>query len=157
MPSKALLRSARALRAAATVPGAAEAITGGLDVAAVLARRDAFTSGWSDAGQVAWLSGAGIDLIRGHARLIGVREVAVMLPDGGAERLVARHAVVVATGSDAFVPDIHGLREARPWTSRDATSAKAVPATLAVLGGGVVPPHLRHAPRSRLRLVVRRR
>jgi hypothetical protein len=68
MPSKALLRSPQALRAARHVGGAAEAITGDLDVRAVLDRRDSFTSHWKDDGQVAWLDSAGIDLVRGHPR-----------------------------------------------------------------------------------------
>src|SRR5690554_1511655 len=69
MPSKALLRSGQALRAAQHVPGAAEAVTGALDVRAVLARRNSFTSDWSDDGQVKWLESAGIDLARGHGRI----------------------------------------------------------------------------------------
>jgi dihydrolipoamide dehydrogenase len=51
---------------------------------------------------------------------------------------VARHAVVVSTGSDPVVPPIPGLAESRPWTSRDATGVKHVPARLAIIGGGVV-------------------
>jgi pyruvate/2-oxoglutarate dehydrogenase complex dihydrolipoamide dehydrogenase (E3) component len=47
--------------------------------------------------------------------------------------LSARHAVVVATGSGALLPEIAGLREAKPWTSREAASAKAVP-TIAIVG-----------------------
>ena len=46
--------------------------------------------------------------------------------------------MAVATGSDALIPDIDGLRDAQPWTSREATSAKDVPRRLAILGGGVV-------------------
>ncbi|PJJ71608.1 dihydrolipoamide dehydrogenase [Diaminobutyricimonas aerilata] len=138
MPSKALLRSAAALRAARAVRGAAEAVTGDLDVQAVLARRDSFTNNWSDAGQVAWATGAGIDLLRGHGRISGTREVTVHTPDGGTVVLRARQAVAIATGSDAYIPDIEGLREARPWTSRDATSVKEVPASLVIIGGGVV-------------------
>ena len=138
MPSKALLRSASALRAARSVTGAAQAVTGDLDVQAVLDRRDRFTSNWSDDGQVAWLKSAGISLIRGHGRLSGIREVTVATTDGATVVLAARHAVAVATGSDAFIPDIPGLRESRPWTSREATSVREVPASLAILGGGVV-------------------
>ncbi|MDQ0894894.1 dihydrolipoyl dehydrogenase family protein [Agromyces ramosus] len=138
MPSKALLRSAQVLRAARRVPGAAQAVTGELDVAAVLARRDAFTNNWSDAGQVAWLESAGISLARGHGRITGPKEVTVTAPDGSVTVLRARHAVAVATGSDAFIPDIEGLRDAHPWTSREATSVKSVPASLAIIGGGVV-------------------
>jgi len=138
MPSKALLRPAEAVRAARQVGGAAAAVTGSLDVAAVLARRDSFTSGYSDDGQVEWLSGAGISLVRGHGAVSGVREVTVTAADGGTTVLTARHAVAIATGSDAVVPDIDGLRAAKPWTSREATSARKVPASLAIIGGGVV-------------------
>ncbi|MFB7843721.1 dihydrolipoyl dehydrogenase family protein [Microbacterium sp. NPDC056052] len=138
MPSKALLRSPQALRAARHVGGAAEAITGDLDVRAVLDRRDSFTSHWKDDGQVAWLDSAGIDLVRGHGRLSGERKVAVTTPEGGVRTLTARHAVAVSTGSDAAIPPIPGLHEANPWTSREATSAEEIPASLVVIGGGVV-------------------
>ncbi|MDA4890329.1 NAD(P)/FAD-dependent oxidoreductase [Streptomyces sp. MS2A] len=138
MPSKALLRPAQALRSAKRVQGSAEAVTGGLDVRAVLARRNGFASDWSDDGQVGWLRSAGIDLVRGHGRLVGPREVEVATADGERRTLHARHAVAISTGSDAVVPDIPGLRDAGPWTSREATSAQEVPASLAVIGGGVV-------------------
>ncbi|GAB3283753.1 dihydrolipoyl dehydrogenase family protein [Microbacterium lacusdiani] len=134
MPSKALLRPGAALRAARAVRG----LSGGeLDPAEVLRRRDAFAAEWDDSGQVRWLTGAGIDLIRGRGRVAGERRV-VVEGDGGDVELVARHAVVVATGSEPHIPDIPGLRDARPWGSREATSARAVPARLAVIGGGVV-------------------
>lgn len=138
MPSKALLRSPQALRAARKVPGSAEAVTGDLEVRAVLDRRDSFTSHWKDDGQVSWLDSAGIDLVRGHGRLSGERQVTVTTPDGEERTLTARHAVVLSTGSDAAVPGIPGLREAKPWTSREATSAQEVPESLVVVGGGVV-------------------
>ncbi|GAA1146271.1 NAD(P)/FAD-dependent oxidoreductase [Microbacterium natoriense] len=138
MPSKALLRSAQALRAARHVGGAAEAVTGELDVAAVFARRDSFTSNWSDDGQVRWLESAHIDLARGHGRLTGEREVTVTDADGTERVLHARHAVAISTGSDAVVPPIDGLAESAPWTSREATSAKELPESLVVIGGGVV-------------------
>ncbi|WP_149084068.1 MULTISPECIES: dihydrolipoyl dehydrogenase family protein [Microbacterium] len=138
MPSKALLRSAQALRAAQHVAGASQAVTGTLDVRAVFERRDSFTSNWSDDGQVKWLESAHIDLARGHGRLTGEREVTVTDPEGGTRVLRARHAVAISTGSDAVIPPIEGLREASPWTSREATSAEELPESLAVIGGGVV-------------------
>ena len=138
MPSKALLRPAVALAEARRLPGAREAVTGRLDAAAVLARRDSFTSHWKDDGQVAWVRGVGADLVRGHGRLSGPRRVTVARPDGTELVLTARHAVVLATGTRAVVPDLPGIAEARPWTSREATSAAAVPNRLAVVGGGVV-------------------
>ncbi|MDW4571606.1 NAD(P)/FAD-dependent oxidoreductase [Microbacterium sp. M3] len=138
MPSKALLRSAGALRAARDVDGARQAVTGTVDVAATLRRRDAVVHEWNDSSQVEWLQGAGIDLVRGHGRLTGEREVTVDGADGEATVLVARHAVAVCTGTAALLPDIPGLRDAQPWTSRDATGVREVPASLAILGGGVV-------------------
>ncbi len=138
MPSKALLRSGEALRAAQGVRGAAEAVTGDLDVPAVLARRDTFTSDWDDASQVKWLNSAGISLVRGRGRITGEREVTITEPDGATRVLRARYAVAICTGSEAKVPDIPGLREAKPWTSREATSVTEVPESLAIIGGGVV-------------------
>ncbi|PRB18217.1 NAD(P)/FAD-dependent oxidoreductase [Microbacterium sp. MYb62] len=138
MPSKALLRSAQALRAAQHVGGSSQAVTGKLDVRAVFDRRDSFTSNWSDDGQVKWLDSAGIDLARGHGRISGEREVTVTDADGTERVLTARHAVAISTGSDAVIPPIDGLREATPWTSREATSAEELPDSLTVIGGGVV-------------------
>ena len=138
MPSKALLRAGSALRAARDVRGAAQAVTGDVDPSEVFARRDATVHDWDDASQVEWLQGAHIDLVRGHARFTGPKALRVEAKDGTVTELTARHAVVVSTGSAALLPDVPGLAEARPWTSREATSATAAPASLAILGGGVV-------------------
>ncbi|GLW70821.1 oxidoreductase [Kitasatospora phosalacinea] len=148
MPSKALLRPGAALAAARRVAGSREAVTGTLDAAAVLARRDAFASHWHDDGQERWLASAGIDLVRGHGRLDGERRVTVDTPGGGRRTLTARHAVAVCTGTRAALPDLPGLAGARVWTSREATSAKSVPGRLAVVGGGVVAVEMATAWRS---------
>ncbi|WP_344867901.1 NAD(P)/FAD-dependent oxidoreductase [Amycolatopsis ultiminotia] len=132
IPSKALLRPGNLLAAAGRVPGVP--VGGALDPAAVLARRDWFTGRGDDTGQVDWARGAGIEPVRGHARISGEREVT--LDDGTV--LTARHAVIVCTGSVPRTPSIPGLDTIRPWGSREATSASAVPARLGVLGGGVV-------------------
>jgi pyruvate/2-oxoglutarate dehydrogenase complex dihydrolipoamide dehydrogenase (E3) component len=138
MPSKALLRPGLALEDARNVMGAREAITGKLDASAVFKRRDSFVSNWNDSGQAKWLRSANIDLLRGHGRLTGECRVLVTDKGGITTNLTARQAVVVCTGSRATIPDIPGLVEARPWTSREAVSAKKVPRRMAILGGGVV-------------------
>ncbi|TFV64949.1 UNVERIFIED_ORG: NAD(P)/FAD-dependent oxidoreductase [Bacillus sp. AZ43] len=138
MPSKALLRGTEVLAEARAVDGAKQAVTGEQDVAATLARRDSFTSHWDDSGQVGWVDGAGIDLVRGTGRLAGERTVVVTGADGTETRLTARHAVAVCTGSTAAVPPVDGLADVDPWTPREATSAKEAPARLLVLGGGYV-------------------
>src|SRR5688500_12449571 len=138
MPSKALLRGTEVLAEARAVAGAAQAVTGELDVAATLERRNRVTPNWDDSGQVRWTQSAGIGLIRGMGRVDGEKSVVVTGDDGTETRLTARHAVAVCTGSEAAVPPIEGLREIDPWTPRQATSAKEVPGRLLVVGGGVV-------------------
>ncbi|GAB3822774.1 dihydrolipoyl dehydrogenase family protein [Kribbella italica] len=137
MPTKALLRDAAAVRAARALPAAGQLVNGALDPAAVLARRDRFTSGWDDSGQADWLSQAGITLVRGHGRITGTREVTVAQADG-TTTLRARRAVVIATGSSAHLPPVRGLADVVPWTSREAAAVRAVPKRLAIIGGGVV-------------------
>jgi len=138
MPSKALLRPAIARADARRVPGLRQSVQGPLDAAAVLAHRDYYTSHWKDDGQVGWLTGTGADLYRGQGRLAGPRTVTVEGPEGERHVLTARHAVAVCTGTRALLPDLPGLAEVKPWTSREATSAHAVPGRLVVVGGGVV-------------------
>ncbi|WP_280445966.1 dihydrolipoyl dehydrogenase family protein [Nocardia brasiliensis] len=129
IPSKALLRPGHVLAAAQAMDGITAT---GLDVAAVLRRRDSF-AGHDDTSQVKWASDNRIDVVRGTGRLAGPRRVEV---DG--RMLTARHAVVLATGTTANVPDIPGLRAALPWISRDATNLHEVPERVLVIGGGVV-------------------
>ena len=134
MPSKALLRPYEALAEVQRIPGAAEAVTGKLDVAATLARRDEVIHDLSDDAQLPWLEDRGIELIRGHGRLSGERRIQV-----GEEELEAKRAVILATGSGPAMPPIPGLQEFEcAWTNRDATIAKEIPERLVVLGGGVV-------------------
>ncbi|MER6910291.1 NAD(P)/FAD-dependent oxidoreductase [Streptomyces sp. NPDC000594] len=138
MPSKALLRPAITRADARHTPGLSHAVGGPLETEAVLAHRDAFVSHWKDDGQVAWLDTTGARLYRGRGRLDGPRRVVVDGPGGERHTLTARHAVAVCTGSRALLPDLPGLAGAGAWTSREATSARAVPGRLAVIGGGVV-------------------
>ncbi|KOG60173.1 MULTISPECIES: dihydrolipoyl dehydrogenase family protein [Streptomyces] len=137
-PSKALLRPALLRADAMHVPGLDPAVKNPLDVEAVLAHRNRMSADWKDDGQVEWIKSAGIDLLRGHGRLDGVREVSVQTPDGDTVRLRARHAVAVCTGSRAALPDLPGMDTLRPWTSREATSAQRPPGRLAIVGAGVV-------------------
>jgi pyruvate/2-oxoglutarate dehydrogenase complex dihydrolipoamide dehydrogenase (E3) component len=133
MPSKALLRPAQALAEGARIPGAREAVTGGVDVEQALRRRDAVIHNLKDDAQLPWLEDKGITLVRGHGRLDGERRVTV-----GDRVLEAARAVVIAVGSGAAIPPIDGLKEISPWTNRAATTAHEVPAALTVLGGGAV-------------------
>jgi len=140
MPSKALLRPGEALAEVRRVPGAAEAVTGTIDVAAALARRDEVIRHRDDSAQLPWLEKHGIELFRGEGRLDGERRVWA-----GEQELAARRAVIVATGTVAAVPPIKGLAEVASWTNREATTATEVPDRLLVLGGGPVGAELAQA------------
>ena len=140
MPSKALLRPQELSHEIARVPG----VSGGeLDPARILERRDEVIHDLDDSGQLPWLEDRGVTLLRGTAIVGEDRRVTV---DG--EELEARRAVVLATGSGAAMPPIPGLAEAAAWTNREATTAKAVPDSLVILGGGVVGVELAQAWQS---------
>jgi len=140
MPSKALLRPADVLAEAKRIPGVAEAVTGGLDAQAILDRRDEVIHDLDDSGQLPWLEERQIDLYRGAARFDGERRILV-----DDDLLTARSAVIVATGSGAAMPTIDGLDTVEPWNNRRATTAKRVPASMIVLGGGPVGSELSQA------------
>ena len=128
IPSKSLLRPGEAVYQARQAAATAQ-----VDVAAALAWRDYMVSNYSDESQQRWLAGEGIDLIRGTGALAGPGVVEV-----GGRRYTAAN-VVVATGSDAVIPPVPGLRELDGvWTNREATGMQAVPRHLLILGGGPV-------------------
>src|SRR4051794_15033532 len=131
MPSKALLRPPELLAETERVPGVDSG--NGLDVKAILKRRDEVIHDLSDDSQLPWLEERGIALHRGSARLDGEKRVRV-----GDDVLEADEAVIISVGTLANVPPIDGLREAEPWTNREVTTATSIPERLVVLGGGVV-------------------
>ena len=133
MPSKALLRPGELLDEVERVPGPREMVSGRLDPEIVLKRRDEVIHDRDDSSQLPWLESRNVELIRGRATFEGERDLTV-----GPDRIRARRAVVVATGTTAAVPPVEGLAEARPWTNREATTASEVPGRLLILGGGVV-------------------
>jgi pyruvate/2-oxoglutarate dehydrogenase complex dihydrolipoamide dehydrogenase (E3) component len=132
MPSKALLRPPEALAAARLVPGAAEAVTGAIDVERAFWHRDQVTGGLDDSGQADWLSQHEVELVRGHARIAGPGSVEV---DG---RTIAFGRLLIATGSVPQVPPITGLDDIDYWTNREATATHEVPPRLIVIGAGPV-------------------
>jgi pyruvate/2-oxoglutarate dehydrogenase complex dihydrolipoamide dehydrogenase (E3) component len=137
IPSKTLLRPGEATHDAREAAASAE-----VEVKAALDYRDFMVSNYSDDGQVRWLAGKGIDLIRGAGRLAGPGVVEV---DG--VRHTAAH-IVMATGSDPVIPPVPGLRELDGiWTNREVTGMKAIPRRLLVLGGGPVGTEMAQAVR----------
>ena len=140
MPSKALLRPGDLLGEARRVPGVAEAVSGDLDLQAILDRRDEVIHDLDDSGQLPWLEERGIELFRGEGRLDGERRVRI-----GEDLLIASRIVVIATGSSAAMPPIDGLDSVKAWNNRDGTTSKRIPESMVVLGGGPVGSELAQA------------
>lgn len=136
--ARALLRPPEALTEARQVDGARQAATGNLGVESVLRRRDFYVDNWDDHNLTKMMEEGGVHIIRCHGRLDGRKRVVVTSTDGVTTTLVARHAVVLSTGSSSTIPEVPGLVQARPWSSRNATSAKKVPQRLAIMGDGAV-------------------
>ncbi|SMX89797.1 dihydrolipoyl dehydrogenase family protein [Brevibacterium antiquum] len=131
IPSKTMLRPIELAHATQHLDG----LTGAtVDRRALLNRRDEWVSHYDDTGQVEWAQAAGLRVERGHAQLIGERQVLV---NGPKPVLVqARQAVIIATGSQPSVPST--FADVSPWSSRDATGVQEIPESLIIVGGGVV-------------------
>jgi pyruvate/2-oxoglutarate dehydrogenase complex dihydrolipoamide dehydrogenase (E3) component len=134
IPSKTLLRPGEALQAAREAPGAAEAVRNGhIDAAAAFEWRNFMTSNWVDSGKEAWPASKGIDILRGTGSIAASGRVAV----DGAE--YSCEHIVLATGSEAIVPPVPGLKELEGvWTNREVTALTKVPERMLVLGAGPV-------------------
>lgn len=128
MPSKTLLHAA-----------AVHACGGSYEWSQASARRDYMinregTDVPSDAGHIRGLEGAGAVVVRGTAVIAGPGTVVVTADDG--ERTLRARNIIVAVGSTPKIPHIDGLDSIVPWTNRDATTARDLPASLLILGAG---------------------
>lgn len=142
---EALLRPPEALTEASEVEGAKQAVHGQLSAESVFSRRNKFVDNWDDSNMKAMVEKPGVVVVRGRGHLDGPRRVIVSSKDDGIT-LVANKAVVLSTGTRARIdPKVKGLTEAQPWTNRNATGAKKVPSSLAIMGDGPVACEMAHA------------
>ena len=130
IPSKTLLRPLEVVARARLAPGATEAVSA-VDAARVFWWRDQ-VAGKDDTSQADWLAKQGAELVRGTGLVSEPGLVTV------GELELRYDALLVATGSVPLAPPVAGLAEIPHWGSREATSASAVPASLAIVGGGAV-------------------
>lgn len=138
IPTKALVSSARALRAARRLAefGLAAAGEPAADLPLLRAHKDGIVSALSAANRKQF-SDAGIHLVIGEASFVAPRTVSVALGDGGARRLHGK-TVVINTGMRPFLPPIPGLVAARPLTSETLLRLDALPRSILILGGGYI-------------------
>jgi pyruvate/2-oxoglutarate dehydrogenase complex dihydrolipoamide dehydrogenase (E3) component len=134
IPSKVMIRAARAVQEARRVDGMAGQAEVEPDWGPVAERvRVEATGGWDDSIATQRFESRGGRLVHGHGMLTGPHMVAV-----GDERFTARRGIVIATGSQPAIPPIPGLDEVDHWTTHDVIQASKLPYSLLVLGGGAV-------------------
>ena len=133
IPSKALLAAADARHRAAhgRFPGI-RTDAGPADMAAVVAAKDAIVGDLRQSKYVDLADEYGFGLLEGDARFVPGPALEV---DG--RRLDAAQ-YLVATGAEAAVPEVPGLRDCGHLTSTTAMELDAVPESLLVIGGGYV-------------------
>jgi dihydrolipoamide dehydrogenase len=127
IPSKTLLRSVEVAFRARQTPG----VSSQVDPLQVFKWRDEVAEK-DDTSQVEWVRKHGAEVVKGTARIVAPGRIDV---DG---QELAYDELMVATGSVPVMPPIGGLAEVGAWTSREGTSAEAVPESLIVVGGGAV-------------------
>ncbi|MEW2357348.1 NAD(P)/FAD-dependent oxidoreductase [Spirillospora sp. NPDC029432] len=134
VPTKMMLRAADLLAEGRRIPGMAGDSTVRPDWSPVAARiRDEATDDWNDKTAADRLTGKGVTLVRGRGRLTGPREVTA-----GDRTFRARRGILINIGTEPSEPPIDGLAGTPYWTNREAVRAERAPASLLVLGGGVV-------------------
>jgi pyruvate/2-oxoglutarate dehydrogenase complex dihydrolipoamide dehydrogenase (E3) component len=129
IPSKTLLRPPEAKGEVARAEGVHGAE---LDWPATRDYRDYMIRNLDDGNQVKGYEKAGATVVKGVARIMGAGQV-----DVSGRALSAEH-LVVATGSDAFVPPIEGLESVPVWTNREATTLRKIPERAVMIGGSAV-------------------
>jgi len=134
VPSKTLLRSGETLSEAERARHlAASRMAWTVDFPKVSTRVRWMARDLDDTRPAAAMEATGAKLFRGEGRLTDLRTVNV-----GREQLVARRAVVIATGSTAAIPPVPGLDAVEFWTNRQAAIPNELPSRLAILGAGAI-------------------
>lgn len=129
IPSKTLLRPPEARSGVDRAEGVGGAK---LDWPSTRKYRDYMIRNLDDSKQIQGYEKAGATVVKGVARITGKGQVDV---DG--QQLTADH-LIVATGSEAFVPPIEGLDGVPVWTNREATTLTEIPQRAVLIGGSAV-------------------
>lgn len=137
IPTKALLHSANMLDSIKDAKNYGITIEGELapDYKKVVARKSKIVRKLV-AGVAQKMRNAGVEVVEAVAKLTGETAEGVTIEAGGETYLADK--VILATGSEAFVPPIKGIDEVEYWTSREALETKELPEHILIVGGGVI-------------------
>lgn len=80
---------------------------------------------------------SGVEVITGEAMIQGKTDEGNILIQC-AEQVYEAKNLLVCTGSESVIPPIPGINETEYWTSREALQSKELPASLIIIGGGVI-------------------
>lgn len=137
IPTKTLLYSAKVLdtiRSSAKYGILNDAVPA-FDLGKIISRKTK-TVRKLTAGIRAKLTGAGVETVMGQASVVKEENGLIVILCGDVEYTAAK--VLLCTGSQSVIPPVKGLSEVSYWTSKEALDSKELPASLAIIGGGVI-------------------
>lgn len=137
VPTKTLLYSAKTydnIRHAAKY--AVKAENPSFDLGKIIARKNKVVKKLT-AGIRMKMAEAGVVMVNAEALIEGRAADGTLTIVAGEERYEAAN-LLICTGSETVIPPIPGLAETAYWTSREALQSKELPASLVVIGGGVI-------------------
>lgn len=137
VPTKTLLYSAKTydnIRHAAKY--AVKAENPSFDLGKIIARKNKVVKKLT-AGIRMKMTEAGVVMVNAEALIEGRAADGTLTIAAGEERYEASN-LLICTGSETVIPPIPGLAETAYWTSREALQSKELPASLVVIGGGVI-------------------
>ncbi|MDS7595403.1 FAD-dependent oxidoreductase [Agrobacterium tumefaciens] len=136
IPSKTLIRSAEVAHNATHVsPFGTRTSAVSIDISVVAARTAAVVAEMVEFNQ-AGFDASGLELVIGRGAFVGSRTIEVT--SGKGKRTIAGDKVFINLGTVADVPDVTGLKDAKPLTHVEALKLKELPQKLVVLGGGFI-------------------
>jgi len=137
IPTKTLLYSAKILDNAKSAAKYGVIVEGrpAFDLEKIISRKDKTVKKLT-AGVKMKLTAGGVTIIQGAAKLLGEEDGNIRVSCG--EETYLTTYILLCTGSETVIPPIKGLTEVDYWTSREALESKELPASLAIIGGGVI-------------------
>lgn len=137
MPTKTLLYSAKTLDNIKSASKYGISVEGDVsfNFGKIIARKDKVVRKLT-AGVKLKLSNANVTVVDGEAIVSGEDNGKIRVTSG--EQVYSVQHLLVCTGSETVIPPIKGLSDIDYWTSKEALAIKELPASLTVIGGGVI-------------------
>ncbi|MDR3312537.1 MAG: dihydrolipoyl dehydrogenase [Spirochaetaceae bacterium] len=138
IPTKALIESVEAWESLKTLPSFGVTVPPGasIDAAKIYERKDRIVKRLTT-GVAGLVKSNKIDLLRGTGTLTGKTTVEIS-DSGGAKNTIEAEKIIIASGAVSALPPIPGAKEPGVITSNEALALKAVPKSIAIIGGGVI-------------------